>query len=234
MTVKKTDIVNYRKFRLNKLNTPEFEHLKYLVFWPMYGLMFMTVERLWIRDSYTPIHCALDDAIPFCELFLIPYLFWFVFMAGAIAYTLFFDPAAFKRMMKFIIVSYSVTILIYILFPNCQELRPAEFKRDNVLTRFISGFYQFDTNTNVCPSIHVIGALAVMFTGLHCRRLSRGTKAALSVLCVLMCLSTVFLKQHSLIDVAAALPVCLLAYVLCFRTPERHAKLRTARGVQRI
>ncbi len=225
MTVKKTDIVDYRKFRLNKLNTPEFEHLKYLVFWPIYGLMFMTVERLWIRGSYTPIHCALDDAIPFCELFLIPYLFWFVFMAGAIAYTLFFDPAAFKRMMKFIIVSYSVTILIYILFPNCQELRPAEFKRDNVLTRFISGFYQFDTNTNVCPSIHVIGSVASMLALWDTRRFGTPTwRVIFGVTALLISVSTVFIKQHSVIDLAAAVPVCVAAYFFAYGKERVGAK----------
>ena len=159
----KRRLVDYRQFRFSKLNTPEFEHLKYLLFWPVYGLLFLTVERLWIRDSYAPVHCALDDAIPFCEIFLIPYLFWFVFLVGMLLYTLLLDTRAFKGMMRFIIVSYSAAILIYMLFPNCQQLRPPAFERDNVLTRFIARFYEFDTNTNVCPSIHVIGSAAVMF-----------------------------------------------------------------------
>ena len=65
--------------------------------------------------------------------------------------------------MQFIIITYSAAILIYMRFPNCQELRPLVFERDNILTRFMAGFYQFDTNTNVCPSVHVIGSAAVMF-----------------------------------------------------------------------
>ena len=134
----KLDLVDYRQFRFSKLNTPEFSHLKYLLFWPIYGLLFLTVERLWIRDSYAPVHCALDDAIPFCELFLLPYLFWFVFLVGMLLYTLLRDPDAFRGMMRFIIVSYSAAILIYMLFPNCQQLRPLAFQRDNPLTRFIA------------------------------------------------------------------------------------------------
>ena len=162
MTIKKTDLIDYRKFRLSKLSTPEFEHVKLLAFWPVYGLAFLTVERLWIRDSYTPISCALDSAIPFCELFLIPYLFWFVFLTGTLIYTFLCDAESFTRMMKFIIISYTAAIAVYILFPNCQELRPPEFARDNILTRFIARFYEFDTNTNVCPSIHVIGSVAAV------------------------------------------------------------------------
>ena len=67
--MKRKTVVDYRKFRFSKMNTPEFEHLKYLIYWPIFGLLFLTVERLWIRESYYPISCSLDDRIPFCEFF---------------------------------------------------------------------------------------------------------------------------------------------------------------------
>lgn len=31
---------DYRQFRLRKLNTPEFSHIKLLLFWPVFGLAF--------------------------------------------------------------------------------------------------------------------------------------------------------------------------------------------------
>ena len=46
------------------------------------------------------------------------------------------------------------------------------FERDNLFTKFLEGFYQFDTNTNVCPSIHVIGSVAVMICGWNCKSLN--------------------------------------------------------------
>lgn len=210
-------IVDYRHFRFGKLNTPEFAHLKYLLFWPIFGLMFLTVERLWIRDYYIPIHCPLDDMIPFCEYFLIPYLFWFVFLIGIHLYTLFFDTESFKKLMKFIIVSYSLAMLIYILFPNCQELRPLTFERDNIFTRFLSEFYQFDTNTNVFPSLHVIGSAAVMVSAWNSKHFhTPGWRIVFGVTAVLISVSTVFLKQHSVLDVFAAVPICILAYCVAY------------------
>lgn len=216
--MKRTEIIDYRKFRFHKLNTPEFEHLKYLLFWPIYGLLFLTVERLWIRESYTPISCGLDSQIPFCEYFLIPYLFWFVFLIGIHVYTLLFDVDSFKKLMQFIIITYFTTILIYMVFPNCQELRPVVFERDNLFTRFLTGFYQFDTNTNVCPSIHVIGSVAVMLCGWNSKHFhTAGWRFIFVVLTILISISTVFLKQHSILDVAAAIPVCLLGYMIVYR-----------------
>ena len=210
-------VVDYRHFRFSKLNTPEYRHLKLLLFWPAFGILFAVVERLWIRETYFPISCALDDYIPFCEYFLIPYLFWFVFLVGIHLYALLYDVESFKKLMKFIIISYSAAMLIYLVFPNCQELRPVAFERDNLLTRFMEGFYQFDTNTNVFPSLHVIGSAAVMACAWHSRHFStKGWRIAFTITAVLISVSTVFLKQHSVLDIIAALPICGIAYYLAY------------------
>ncbi len=211
-------MVDYRKFRSSKINTPEFSHLKYLLYWPIYGLMFLGVEQLLISENYHVIHSTLDDAIPFCEYFLIPYLFWFVFLIGMSIYTLLWDTKSFVKFMQFIIISYTAAIVIYVIFPNCQQLRPAEFARDNIFTRFTGWLYQFDTSTNVCPSIHVIGSAAVMLCAWKSKHFSgTGWRITFAAAAVLISISTVFLKQHSVIDVAAAIPVCALTYVIVYR-----------------
>lgn len=222
-----SNMIDYRQFRLRKLNTSEFEHLKLLAYWPVFGFFFWMVERLWIRKTYFPMHCALDDAIPFCEYFLIPYLFWFVFLIGMHIYTLLFDVESFKKMMKFIIISYSVALLIYILFPNCQQLRPTEFAGDNPLTRFIAGFYRFDTNTNVCPSLHVIGSAAVMLCARTSKHFSTpGWRAIFAAITLLISISTVFLKQHSVIDILVALPICGVTYSHVYGANDKSTSVR--------
>lgn len=197
--------------RKNRLWQNISSNLPYLLFWPVFGLLFLGVERLWIRDSYHPISCSLDNKIPFCEFFLIPYLFWFVFLIGMLTYTLFQEPPAFKKMMQFILITYTAAMVIYLVFPNCQELRPVSFARDNFLTRLMADFYQFDTNTNVCPSLHVVGSIAVLLCAWHSRRFSSpGWRTAFTLTAILISISTVFLKQHSVLDVLGALPLCLV------------------------
>ena len=103
-------------------------------------------------------------------------------------------------MMQFIIVTYGLTLLIYILFPNCQQLRPVVFERDNVFTHIMAAYYQFDTNTNVLPSLHVIGSVAVMFAAWDSKHFStRGWKIIFFLVTVWISISTVFLKQHSVL-----------------------------------
>lgn len=142
-------------------------------------------------------------------------------------YTLLFDTESFKKMMKFIIESYSAAMLIYILFPNCQELRPLAFERDNIFTRFLAGFYQFDTNTNVCPSIHVIGSVAVMLAAWNSRHFSKpGWRAIFCVTAFLISISTVFLKQHSILDLLAAIPICVITGAVVYRQPVKNTQIR--------
>ncbi|MBP3359672.1 MAG: phosphatidic acid phosphatase [Clostridia bacterium] len=208
---------NYKDFKFCKLNTDEFRHLKLLLYWPLFGLMFLFAERIYKAPEYYSVYCFLDDAVPFCEFFLIPYLFWFVYLVGALFYTLLTDTSAFRKMMWFIIITYTISIIIYLLFPTCQQLRPESFMRDNVFTRFLMYFYKFDTNTNVCPSIHVIGSASAMLALLGTDKFSTlSRKTAVIITALLICASTVFLKQHSVIDIIAAVPVCIIGYILCY------------------
>ncbi len=208
-------------FKNGKLNTEDYKHALWLLYWPLFGIMFYYCELFYPAD-FQPVYCKLDDYVPFIELFYIPYVYWFVYLIGTIAYTFFFDKDAFVRMMKFIVLTDTAAIVIFLLFPTCQELRPTEFPRDNLLTDLIAAFYDFDTNTNVCPSLHVIGTLAAMCARLRTPRFkAMGWRIFNIVSGILICVSTVFMKQHSVIDLFAALPWCSLAYLLFFRDKRK-------------
>ena len=214
-------MVDYRKLRPSNITSPEFRHLLLLLYWPIYGLTFLILER-GLTLNYHPVETALDAKIPFCEYFIPAYYFWFVFLIGIHFYTAFFDVPAFKKMMYFIMITYTITSVIYIIYPTKQELRPTEFASDNIFVTIAKGLYGFDTNTNVCPSLHVIGSFAVLFTSWHCK-LFRTFWWQLGFLAatVLICLSTVFLKQHSVIDIWTALAVCAVAYPFAYILPDK-------------
>ena len=214
-------MVDYRKLRPSNITSPEFRHLLLLLYWPIYGLTFLILER-GLTLTYHPVETALDARIPFCEYFVPAYYFWFVFLIGIHFYTAFFDVPAFKKLMYFIIITYTVTSVIYIIYPTKQELRPAEFAGDNIFVTIVNGLYNFDTNTNVCPSLHVIGSFAVLFTSWHCKRFKTfWWQLGFVLATVLICLSTVFLKQHSVIDIWIALALCAVAYPFAYILPDK-------------
>lgn len=215
-------MVDYRKLRPNNLTSSEFRHLFLLLFWVLFGLVFFLVEHDLVNTQYHTVWCPLDDRIPFCEWFMIPYMFWFVFLVGMHVYLLLFDIPAFKRFMYFIVLTYGVTSIVYIVYPTCQNLRPESFERDNFLTHFIAGFYAFDTNTNVCPSLHVVGSVAAAFGAFDTKRFQTGPwRIAFGGVALLICFSTVFVKQHSIIDVFWAFALCAAAYIAVYALPKR-------------
>ena len=214
-------MVDYRKLRPSNITSPEFRHLLLLLYWPIYGLTFLILER-GLTLNYHPVEAALDAKIPFCEYFVPAYYFWFVFLIGMHFYTGLFDVPAFKKLMYFIMITYTITSVIYIIYPTKQELRPTEFAGDNIFVTVINGLYNFDTNTNVCPSLHVIGSFAVLFTSWHCKRFrSFWWQLGFISATVLICLSTVFLKQHSVVDIWVALAVCAVAYPFAYILPDK-------------
>lgn len=216
--MKKLELVDYKAFRFNKLMTREYKHVNYLFFWILYGFLFQGVEHWsWINENYYPVYCAFDDLIPFCEYFVVPYIYWFVYLIGFLVFAFFYDVESFTRSMRFITVTYLLAIVAYVLFPNGQDLRPVAFERNNIFSQVVAGLYRNDTNTNVCPSIHVIGSFAVMLPAWHSKYFkTRLWRIVFGVLAVLISISTVFLKQHSIIDVLAAVPVCVLGYVVAY------------------
>ena len=60
---------DYRQFRLRKLNTPEFSHIKLLLFWPVFGLAFLAL-RISLSTVFMKQHSILDVlcALPVCAL----------------------------------------------------------------------------------------------------------------------------------------------------------------------
>ncbi len=219
--------IDYRQFRFRRLNEPEFRHLLLLIFWPVFGLFFYCQEVLpSVFPNIFPVHYhpvywpALDDIIPFCEWFFIPYIYWFVFIFGFLFYSLLYDIPAFKKYMYFVIGTYSMTVLIYFIYPTEQNLRPV-IESNNFMARWVAAFYAFDTNTNVCPSIHVLGSLAVTFAAWDSKLFhSAGWRFFFVFSGILISISTVFLKQHSVIDVFAALVVCAVVYPFVFIKPD--------------
>ncbi|MBQ8439349.1 MAG: phosphatase PAP2 family protein, partial [Clostridia bacterium] len=167
--------------------------------------------------------------------FAIPYYFWCVFLVGMVLYGLLFDIPAFRNYMWFVIWTYTATAVIYILFPNMQSLRPVELPRDNLLTDIIRGLYDFDTNTNVCPSIHVLGSLAVCLAGLHSKKLKGvGWKLFFVITTLLITLSTVFLKQHSVVDIYAALALSAVVYPLVYVLPRKRERAKEGEKGERV
>ena len=180
-----------------------------LLYFCFYMLGFLLLEehvhpRYWISSD-------LDAYIPFCAAFLIPYLAWFPMVVGMYAYFYRRDPESYLSLCRGMVVGLTICLALYAIFPNGQLLR-RPIQGEDLLSQLVRLLRRMDTPTNVCPSIHVFVTVTVALTAGRSRAMARQRllRGALMVLWVLICLSTVFLKQHSVVDVALGAALALV------------------------
>lgn len=223
----KKPVVDYRKLRLKNLTSPQYKHLLLLLGWVGYfGLYFLT-ENLIPEAVCHPIWMPLDDMIPFMEIFLIPYVFWYLLIVFSLGWFLLYDVKSFKILQTYIIVTQVVAMIVYIVYPSRQDLRPEVFENDNFLTRCVGFLYSFDTNTGVCPSLHCAYSFGIASTWLKAKNTWTWWKVFVVIAVALICASTCFIKQHSAVDFFAAIPVGVIAELVVHRLYERKACQKT-------
>ena len=213
----KQPVVDYKQFRLRRLNEPQYAHLKLLLGWVGYFILYFLTENFIPEERLHVVHCFVDDLVPFNEVFVILYVSWYALIVISLLIFMLYDIQSFKDLSLYIIITQVVAMAVYILYPTVQELRPAVFPRENFFTWVLGIIYAFDTPTGVCPSLHVAYSMGIASVWLKKKDASRTWKAILVVWVVLICVSVLFVKQHSAVDVIAALPLGLLAECLVYR-----------------
>ena len=128
-----------------------------------YLICFILLEQF--SDPKFIIYSPIDDMIPFCEYFIIFYLMWFPLMFLSLLYFLLKDKDAFIDLCFLMFTGMSISLLIYVIAPNGLDLR-VEIASDNLFAWMVRMIQTVDDPTNVCPSIHVLGAVAATVGGM--------------------------------------------------------------------
>ena len=177
-------------------------------------LAFRYVEQRAVRPHI--IHMKLDDYIPFCEYFIIPYLLWFAYIAVTVFYFAFINTnkKEYWQLISTLGIGMTLFIIISVVYPNGQDLRPV-LTGDSIFIRLVQNLYKLDTPTNILPSIHVFNSVACCIAILRHQKFRKHKffLTGVVVLTSLIIMATVFLKQHTLLDVFAA----FLLNAFCFQ-----------------
>ena len=191
-----------------------------LLCWVAYFVLYYLTENLIPPERFHLIHIPLDDRIPFREEFAVFYVGWYGLVAISLLYFLLRDQRSFRQLQTYFIIVQLLATAVYLLYPTYQDLRPAVFPRENLLTKIMAFIYRLDTPTGVCPSLHVAMSAGIGSVWLK-RRCNLWLKGGIAFFCLGVCASVVFVKQHSAADVFAAIPLCLIAQRLVFYRNSR-------------
>lgn len=189
-----------------------------ILYLPIHLLWYMIVETMGFQE-FTLIHCALDDIIPFCSLFVFPYVLWFPYMVISGLYFLRYDAEAFENYILSLFIGFIISMLIITFYPTGVELRLSDFQVSSFSTWVLGFIYSVDNNMCVFPSMHIVGAVAVAVSVAKSKSLRKKTILQLCnwTLFTLIVLSTMFIKQHSVLDVIAGIALELIVLFIVYK-----------------
>lgn len=214
----------------------QFSHAWILSYFIIYLVWFFYLSQA-SADSFHAVESILDKFIPFNEWFIIPYYIWFPYIPVAIAYFFFTSREEFYRICMFLFIGMTVCLVAYTIYPTGVYFRPDLDKlgRENILVGLTRFIYTIDPGTNVCPSIHCFNSIGVAIAVLKCNRLNKKKWLTIGTvtLSTLICMSTMFVKQHSIIDFYFAVGLALIMYVIAYvpKYDKLFAKIRKKKEI---
>lgn len=182
------------------------------------------LPELLVTDHYFPTQTQIDSYIPFVPAFVIFYLLWFPCLFCTGIWLLVKDGEGYRQYMCFLLLAYVLAAVIYLCWPNGQDLRPTLDAPNGVFEKILAGLYAMDTNTNVLPSLHVVGSIGYCGAVLRTKTIRRKwIKVGSCILAVLISISTVFVKQHAVLDLVAGAVVGLALFAVVTALFRRRA-----------
>lgn len=214
----------------------KYHHLWWQLYWLIYLPWFAYLEKN-VTKQFHVIHMSIDDYIPFCEYFVIPYFLWFAYVAIGIIYFAIKNKEEYYNLCKILFWGMTVFLVVSTLCPNGHYLRPTTFARDNIFVDMVRRLYAMDTSTNLFPSIHVYNSIVVNTVIWHCEDFKKHhiIRYSSGILMISIVLSTMFLKQHSIFDVITGiLLACATIHFVYHTKTELSIRQRIVRRLRRI
>lgn len=171
------------------------------------------------NTGFHDVYTAIDRATPFVAWFIYPYVYWFLFVAGTIAYLFFTHKEDFYKCVAFLFIGMTVCLIIFTIYPTSYDHRPAMIEGSPLETFLVQFIYTADKSQNVFPSIHVYNSIGCAIALIKCQNFSQSKmiKIFASVSAIMITLSTMFIKQHSILDAISASLLAIVLYVLIYQ-----------------
>ncbi|SHE93254.1 phosphatase PAP2 family protein [Desulforamulus putei] len=162
----------------------------------------------------------LDREIPFVKAFIIPYVGWYAFILSVLVYLCLADKKTYYKTL----ISYNLGLIIcYIFYYVYQTTVPRpELAGNDFLTQMVSMVYNADQPYNCFPSIHCLTSYLMIKGAGRCSARTNLNYCFITASAVLIIISTLFIKQHVILDaIAAVLLGDIIFKLVCYLDEER-------------
>ena len=182
-----------KKYKIEKWD------LVWFILIPLLNINYIITDRMEVTGMNIDI--ILDGMIPFIPMFVLPYVYWYLYMGFGLIFLLLKDRKIYIKTFLTLIIGMCICYVIYFIFPT--EITRPEIVKDGIFNNIVKIVYENDRPFNCFPSLHVLGTYIIM------RYIksdySRVWFEYTQIVGVMIILSTLFIKQHFVLDVLASI-----------------------------
>ncbi|MDZ5472880.1 phosphatase PAP2 family protein [Bacillus sp. 31A1R] len=154
----------------------------------------------------------LDNQIPFLSVFIIPYVIWYLYILGYLIYFCFKDTKVYIQALTTIVLGEIICFIVYYCFQTTVP-RPA-VTGEGILVSLVQFIYANDQPYNCFPSIHVLTTFIIMVCSSKIKDKHVLNTLFIQAMGVLIIASTLFVKQHAILDVIGSIVLVSFVYSL--------------------
>lgn len=175
--------------------------LCFLILIPIVDVIYFLINNS--NNGARNLSTSFDIGLPFLKVFIIPYVVWYPFILLGFIYICFKSREVyFKTLITFIIS----LLCCYIIFYFFQTTTPRpELIGNDMLTSMIRVIYTMDQPFNCFPSIHVLACYLIVRGMDKAVKGINKVKIVAFITSILIILSTLFIKQHVIMDAISAI-----------------------------
>lgn len=199
-----------------KTKIKELPYLLFLLVMPVLGLIYKILNNN-PREAVI-LSTNVDDKIPFLPVFILPYIIWYAFILGYLVYFWYKDTRVYFKTLTMIVIGELVCFVIYFFFQTTVP-RP-NLVGDGMLIDLVGMIYSHDQPYNAFPSIHVLTTFAIILGNINIRNKHIIHSVFVPVMGSLIIISTLFVKQHYILDMFASMFLTSFIYGIVFELFE--------------
>lgn len=164
----------------------------------------------------TKIDC-IDNAIPIIPIFAIIYIYAFIFWVCAPVVVSLSGKENFKKFAIGQSIAYFIGFVVYIFLPTYMD-RASEGIIEYATNGnhwLLKTIYSFDGGNyafNLCPSYHCLTSVYSFLAVYKLDGVSLWYKVYSCIVAVLICLATLFIKQHYFLDLVFGVTIAIVVY----------------------
>ncbi|MCF0148398.1 MAG: phosphatase PAP2 family protein [Clostridium sp.] len=201
------------KYNINEIKWLD---LTWFIILPIININYVVAGAL--AKSGKDLSLTLDKEIPYVSAFIFPYVYWYAFVFFGLIFILSKDRKRYFKALMIIYISMCICYLFYYLYP--VEISRPIIDNNTLPNRLVNLIYEADRPFNCFPSIHVLNTyIIIRFTKI---KDNKSWFIYTNIIGILIILSTLFIKQHFIVDGVAAIIIAEIVIIATKKIEDKY------------